>query len=377
MSSLTMQCSAFFAYNPAMDGTCAEAAASSLNAVACVPASSVTCPGNSVPSVNVCAATAQNDTYTANTCALIPLSNSGAVSLPPSLVTGLSLYATTIVASYATDVCQGQPSSVGLFVLNTCNPSPFNDGAWGMIYNDFANNLYYDQYDDPNCFSYTDSKVGKLFAKQGSSCTNKVSASIFGNKGFQTTIYYSDNCSTVSRIILGPSLGPCSAQSSCVVSKLSGVSKKYASCQSDPTSYDFLDAARTSFGSKPFLVSEGYADKNCLTAAPVSKSAILLDTCLTSTTANGSSIYTQAANGSLVYSHYSKVGCTGDLLVRDSKTATCDQYAKYSLYNTKSPLAPGSSSGSPVPTATKSSSGFAVEAVTLAGVLAVFTFGML
>ncbi|KAJ3026315.1 UNVERIFIED_CONTAM: hypothetical protein HDU68_005882 [Siphonaria sp. JEL0065] len=336
MSSLTMQCKSFFTYDSAVDYSCASALSkdSNLNAISCYP-TSLSCAVESA-----CASTKQDKTFTNSSCLSISPSSDGAISLPSSFVGSEGKYTSGVIASYNSDGCQGKLSSAGSYVLGVCIPSPFNDGNWGIVFNDFANNLWYDLYDDANCNTYTDSKLGMLLGKQGA-CTSKTYAAISNNQGFSTSFYYSDSCKTVGRIIQEASFGECKENTSCTLASPSSVSVKTVSCHSDPNKYDFFGTAQTTFGSKPYVIVELYGNKTCQSGAPTSKAAIILDQCYSSVGVSGSTIYTQAANASVVYTHYSKLGCTGDVSVRISLTATCDNYRKVSLFNSNVSIAVG------------------------------------
>ncbi|KAI9329965.1 hypothetical protein BDR26DRAFT_871886, partial [Obelidium mucronatum] len=330
MASLNMQCAYYFSYDPAIDNDCASASAFS-TAILCSPVSSC----DSSVSQATCKPTAQDGIFTSTVCASMPSNG----TLPASLVAKFpDMFPMASVDTYGSDTCQGRPLAQGLFSLGQCSPSPYNDGTWGLVNADLANNLYYDAYSDANCNNYTDTKV---LSKPGSNCVNKASATVIKSTGAKTVLYYSDACSTVSRIIQNAAFGSCSEQTTCSQSRPSMVSRKTVSCQaSNPLQYNIEDVAKATFGSKPYALINGYSDKTCQTAAPTYRSAVVLDLCYASLS-NGSAIYTQAVNGSLVYSRYNDGACAGVLQDRQSYSGSCDAYAKISLVNGKAPLTTG------------------------------------
>ncbi|KAI9329967.1 hypothetical protein BDR26DRAFT_715974 [Obelidium mucronatum] len=344
MASLNMQCASYFANPATSNTTCAQASARTWSVLCANPVS--TCPA---PTLNAtCKASAQDGTYTSTTCLPIPLNAAGALWLPPALANTVN-YSSAAITTYTTSSCQGQPATGGVFALDMCNPSPFNDGTWGYVYADYNNNLFFDQYDDANCDTYYDSKMATPLSKPGSTCLNKASASLLKNNGFKTTIYYTDDCTQISRIVQERAFGPCQQQRTCTQSTASNVFSKVVSCDSEASQYNFEDQVKSSLGSKPYALMVGYGDKNCQTTAPTNKGAVLLDVCYVATAGQGSKIWTQAANGSLIYSYYTNLGCTGSLKIRESFSTGCGGYSTLFLFNTKLPL-----SGSPSP---KSSNG--------------------
>ncbi|KAI9329964.1 hypothetical protein BDR26DRAFT_871885, partial [Obelidium mucronatum] len=357
-TNMQVQCASYFTYDSAVDTDCASASAFA-TAILCKPVASCISVAQ-----ETCKATAQTGTFTSSFCTSISLDASSALSLPASTVTNFAnLFSAASVAAYAPDTCQGQPTAGGLFALGQCSPSPYNDGTWGIVNADLANNLYYDGYSDSNCDTYVDTKV---LSKPGSTCVNKVSAKVLKSGGARTVFFYSDTCTTVSRMIQSTLYGACSTQTSCSQSRPSMVSRKTVSCQaSNPLEYNIEDVAKTTFGSKPYALINGYSDKACQTAAPTYRSAVVLDSCYASTS-NGSTIYTQAANGSLVYSHYSDLKCAGVLQDRQSYSGACDAYAKISLVNVKNPLATGV-----VASTTKTSNGISSTFAFASGILLV------
>ncbi|KAI9329966.1 hypothetical protein BDR26DRAFT_939061 [Obelidium mucronatum] len=361
MTSINMQCTSYFPYAPASGSDCSAASAYATAILCNNPVT--TCLSQTS---TTCKASAQDSTYTNSDCSPIPLAASGGIIAPPSLTISLDdTFSFALVSTFASETCQGQPASGGVFALQQCNPSPFNDGTWGVIYSDFAKNLYYDGYADTTCIKAMPSKTGIPLTKSGSTCVNKLSASLFRDRGYKTSFYYSDNCSTVNRIVQTAIVGSCTQQTTCSQSQPSMVFHKTVSCQNSASEYNLENEAKTVFGSKPFAIVDSYGDKDCQTVAPVWKGAVLLDECYASA-AEGSTIYAQAANGSLVYSHYASLGCSGELKARTSYSSTgaCNDFGKAVIF-TKTAVS-----------TTKSSGGFAMSFHLIASCLLSFVIEM-
>ncbi|KAJ3030153.1 UNVERIFIED_CONTAM: hypothetical protein HDU68_009927 [Siphonaria sp. JEL0065] len=366
--STTFLCNSYAVEQSSRLTTCASVSVktSSIKAVTCFPVA--TCP---VPVS--CAATAHAGMFANNTC----LTFDDVISLPPTPLSVVGTYSKAIINVYKSDDCKGQPVSGGALIVNTCNPSPFVNGTWGTVKKDFANTLYWDQADDSACLTYADEKSNILLGKDGS-CTNKVSAYLSNNQGFKTSFYYTDSCKTVGGIIQEFSHGECKEdKSTCTLEGPSSVSVGTASCHVDPFKYDFLGTVQATFGSKPYLVYEDYTSQTCQSGSPTRKAAYLLRTCYNSVDDDyeGSSMWTQADNASLVFTYYSRPGCNGAIQNRKSVTGTCDSYVKYSLYNSNVSLAIGGQFVATGPN--KASSGFSVKVagILLGAVVVAFSFG--
>ncbi|KAI9329978.1 hypothetical protein BDR26DRAFT_899990 [Obelidium mucronatum] len=258
------------------------------------------------------------------------------------------------VSTYATETCASQPVSSGLYSMDICSPSPLNDGSWGLVRSDLGKNIYFDRY--------TDTKLGVSLSKSGSTCANKASAYLAVHKGYAVTIGHVENaCKTPASITVATSVGSCEVSSLCGPSTLN---LKTIACPTKPLDYKLEDEAKNIFGSSPYVMMEMYADKTCKSDAPVMKSVYALELCQPQSGGERSFIFTQAQNGSLVYSVYLSRTCTGALEKRESHSSTtCDNFNKVTFFNAKITEATAA--------VTKSSGGRRIHTGSMFGVLIV------
>ncbi|KAI9348212.1 hypothetical protein BDR26DRAFT_854215, partial [Obelidium mucronatum] len=271
------------------------------------------------------------------------------------------------IETYNTNTCKSGRLASGLYSLQQCVPSPFNNDRWGIVYNDFSNNLYWDEYSDTECANFVESKTGIALTKPGSTCVNQATAYLETATSFSVSVVYADTqCKTPARLIQAASDIPCTADSQCA-SNSAGTTVKTTACHENPLAYSLEDQAKTVFGTKPYVFMEKYADKECKSPSPVARGAFALDFCHEYGD-DGSLLYTQAANGSAIVSYYSGTTCKGALKTRNS-FITCDNFNKVTFFNTKN--------AGGVATVSKTSSGFGNGVASAIGIVFVSVLGMM
>ncbi|KAJ3066579.1 hypothetical protein HDU98_010122 [Podochytrium sp. JEL0797] len=335
-SSINLNCTTF---NPIVDSSCIG---NGMNAITCSLPSSGTCiPVISIPnSSSVCTATPQTGTAAVVECLQIPLSPSGGINVPAELTPSTA----ALVTNYKETGCTGIISG-GLYVLTECNPSPFGDGSWGIIYQSFNQSLYFDQYADADCNTTVPAKLGQKLSTAGTACNDKTSISITNNKGFKGRYYYSVSdhaCQNVTHIGYAQSFGTCRPSTKCSVlqlgndtqSALNGATFRCDNSTTTSPAYDIVADAKTQFGSQPYVLFDSYVDSKCQSEF-LTRRAMLLDSCLQYDQAASYTVG-QAANGSIVYSIFSGVGCTGAISERTSYVSgQCNEFNMFTVVNAK------------------------------------------
>ncbi|KAI9349174.1 hypothetical protein BDR26DRAFT_853162 [Obelidium mucronatum] len=261
----------------------------------------------------------QNGTFTSSRC--LPsttAANTTALVSSLSQMTKSTASKVAILGFASGSDCGQEPISASLHTLNTCGPSPFADNSYGIVYTDLTGaSLFFDAASDALCKTLKPQTRGLSLGAASSSpaCANdlKISTQLLSFNGFASVAYNSQAKGCLDppgRLTLAASNTPCSPIKECQASRpLTHL------CHANASAYDIVGEAQRLFKNKPYILLETYPDTNCTASStPQSKDAVLLDLCHSTGDLTGSFRYIQQpGNGSIVYSKFNQLNCTGSV----------------------------------------------------------------